>query len=201
MRFDSVPHELLVRCQKGNLDAFEELCACVQDDLYAFILSILRNHDDAADVHQECLVRMFKGLPKLRELSKFPGWIMRTAVNQCNTLRSSRNARVISLDCDETREAADLEPMFTKAAASPREVSAAHELQDHLNAAIENLPPKQKSAILLYEVEQLTVREISDLLECSEGVVKFNLFEARKKLRAALSKIEPSFAAIEASGQ
>lgn len=200
MRFDRVPHDLLVRCQAGSLQAFEELCAAVQDDLYAFILSILRDHEDAADVHQECLIRVFKGLPKLRELSRFPGWIMRTAVNQCNTLRSSRSARIISLE-DDTAESADLKPMFTPVPASPRELTAAHELQQHLNSAIETLPPKQKTTILLYEVEQLTIRQISELLECSEGVVKFNLFEARKKLRIALGKIEPSFAGVEAGAE
>jgi RNA polymerase sigma factor (sigma-70 family) len=89
--------------------------------------------------------------------------------------------------------------MFMSAPDSPRDVAAGKELQQLLNAAIEELPPKQRIAILLYEVEQMSVREIADVLECSEGVVKFNLFEARKKLRVSLCRVEPALGQI-ASG-
>ncbi|MGI8908306.1 MAG: RNA polymerase sigma factor [Candidatus Sumerlaeaceae bacterium] len=200
MRFDAVPVELLARCQAGDMDAFDSLCMAIQDDLYAFVLSILRNHEDAADIHQECLVRVYRSLPKLRDLSKFAGWIMRMAVNQCNTQRASRSARVVSME-DVVAPGTEARPMFVQEADSPREVTAHHELQKHLNTAIDSLPPKQKTAILLYEVEMMSVRDIAELLECSEGVVKFNLFEARKKLRTVLTQIEPLYFQAEATSK
>jgi RNA polymerase sigma-70 factor (ECF subfamily) len=55
-----------------------------------------------------------------------------------------------------------------------------------VNTAIAQLPPRQRSAIILYELENRPVREIAEILECSEGAVKFNLHEARKKLQELL---------------
>lgn len=191
MRFDAVPRELLQQCQRGDLQAFETLCEAVQPDLYAFVLSLLRDHDDAADVCQECLVRTFRSLPRLRQLERFPAWIMKLAVNQCHTARSRRHTgRVISLE----EGPAELESLKPAAGAtppqSPREASITREACRHLNAAIAQLPPRQRSAIILFEVEQMSVRQVSEVLDCSEGAVKFNLHEARKKLKVALEALE-----------
>lgn len=190
MRFSEVPLSLLSRCRGGDLAAFEELCACIQHDLYAFLLSLVRNHEDAADIHQECLVRMFRSLPKLRELDRFPGWLMRMAVNQTHTFREKAN-RVQVLPIGAESETAFQPVAGAAGPQSPREASAARELQALLQQAMEALPPRQQTAIALYEVEQMSVREISQVMECSEGAVKFHLHEARKKLRALLAEAEP----------
>lgn len=136
-------------------------------------------------------MRVFRSLPRLREIGRFPAWIMKLAVNQCNTARSRRQTgRVLSLEDG----AADLDFLQPAAGATPprgpREASITREACRHLNAAIAQLPPRQRAAIILFEVEQMSVRQVSELLECSEGAVKFNLHEARKKLKAALKAIE-----------
>ena len=59
-------------------------------------------------------------------------------------------------------------------------------MRDDINAAIRQLPPRQRDAIVLFEVEDLSIREISELLGCSEGAVKFHIHEARKRLRGLL---------------
>lgn len=199
MRFDCVASELLDRCRKGSPDALDELCLCVQDDLYAFILSHVRHTDDAADLLQDCLVRVCRSISSLRDTSRFAPWIMRMALNLCHShFARPGKGKVISMeDLSDPVEPARL-AASSAPAPSPREASAANELQRFLNSAIRELPDKQRAAILLFEVEQLPIKRVAEILDCSEGAVKFNLHEARNKLRVALKQFEKPGALSEA---
>lgn len=186
MRFDNVTPDLLARCRSGDSDAFEELCVAVQHDLYGLIFSMLRDHDDTDEVLQECLVRVYRHLGELREIDKFPWWLMRMAVNQAKTLRSrSRIRRVLPLE--EELEVPN-EALVASATPphSPRQLLASKELAEQIHSAVRQLPERQRMAIVLYEIEQLSVAEVAKLLRCSEGAVKFNLHEGRKKLKVYL---------------
>jgi RNA polymerase sigma factor (sigma-70 family) len=187
LRFDCVPAELVERCRAGHPDALDSLCRSIQDDLYAFILSHVRHTDDAADLLQDCLIRVCRSISTLREPSRFAPWIMRMALNLCHShFANPGKGRVVFMEDLAT----PIEPQQLAASSapppSPRDATAAKEIQDFINSAIGDLPQKQKAAILLYEVEHLPVKKIAELLECSEGAVKFNLHEARNKLRIAL---------------
>lgn len=189
MRFEGIHRELLEACRGGNFDAFEELCVAVQRDLYGFIYSVMRNHDDTDEVLQETLLRIHKHLPQLEDLDKFPGWAMRIAVNQCNSHHTHNNAKALySLDTEIEVQNEDVVGTG-RAPESPRDAMARTETKEHINIAISQLPPKQRAAIVMFEVEERSIREIAEILECSEGVVKFNIHEARKKLRKSLGPL------------
>lgn len=198
MRFDAIPRELLARCQGAAVagdgqqtreQAFDELCRLLQPDLYAFLISLLRNHDDADEVLVECLVRVHRHLAKLQDLSKFGGWVVRMAVNQVQTHRARAAIRPTtslddSLEVPHERLAGAAQPT-----PSPRANLERQEFLQEMGDAMASLPPRQREAIVLYEVEQMPIKEIALLLECSEGAIKFNLHEARKKLRERLSHL------------
>jgi RNA polymerase sigma-70 factor (ECF subfamily) len=121
---------------------------------------------------------------------------MRILVNQAMTILASRK-RTIALD-DEAQEF-DMQTALVGNAApppSPRTHAESHETQRHVQQAIDQLPCKQRLAILLFELEDMTIAEISALLDCSPGTVKFNLHEARKKLRILLT---PTFGMAHSS--
>ena len=186
MRFEGVSHSLLQRCRRGDVDAFEEFCGHVQRDLYGLVWSMLRNHDDADEVMQECLLRMFRHLPKLNDLSKCPWWAMRIAVNQCNSFRAQAASKALYPLDDSVDPPPERVMWHTGLGDSPRRSVERREMRDDINAAIRQLPPRQRDAIVLFEVEDLSIREISALLGCSEGAVKFHIHEARKRLRGLL---------------
>lgn len=197
MRFEFIPRELLERCRiapgaDGSAspeDAFEELCGLLQPDLYAFLHSLLRNHDDVDEVLVECLVRLHRHLPGLQDMDKFPGWLMRMAVNQAYT-HLSRNNRNAAESLDERMEISnDQLAAHAQPPPSPRGALEQRQMLDEISSAMNSLPPRQRSAVFLYEVEQLPIRDIAAALECSEGAVKFNLHEGRKKLRDLLSHL------------
>ena len=191
MRFTNVGPRLLERCRSGDLDAFDELCALIQHDLYSLLYAILRSHDDTDDAMQECLVRALRHLPQLQELEKFPGWMTKMAVNQCKTMLTRRRTRgFVPLEeqievPNESVVAAGQQPP------SPRKSLEGKELAGLIDAAIRSLPQRQRAAIMLYELENHPIAEIAGMLGCSEGAVKFNLHEARKKLKVALGDYLP----------
>ena len=183
MRFDEVDTGLLQRTARGDAAAFEELCAAIQPDLYAFIHSHLRNHEDTDEVLQECLVRIHRHLHTLADLARFPWWLMRMAVNQCNShrVRAAHHASV-PLDDGIRVEPGSLVAAATPPA-SPREHAERGDTRRRVDEAIAMLPPRQRSAIILFELEDHPIAEIAGILECSEGAVKFNLQIGRASCR------------------
>jgi len=181
-----VPPQLVLRCQKGEQAAFEDLVAQIGPDLYRMIFAQVRDHDDTDEILQECLVRIYKHLATLREVGKFPGWVSRILVNQCHSHRLKRS-RTAMESTDGMFEVSDREVMWQNPhLGNPRKALMRKEVFADINEAIRGLPPRQRSAIVLFEIEGLSIREIAGAMDCSEGAVKFNIHQARKKLKAAL---------------
>jgi RNA polymerase sigma-70 factor (ECF subfamily) len=181
-----VPNELVVRCQQGDPSAFEALVAQIGPDLYKMIFAQVRDHDDTDEILQECLIRIYKHLPTLREAAKFPGWISRMIINQCHSHRLKRS-RTAMESTDDILEIGDRDVMWQNPhVGNPRKVLMQKEVYAEINQAIHELPPRQRSAIVLFEVEGFSIREIAGAMKCSEGAVKFNIHQARKKLKTTL---------------
>jgi len=181
-----VPIELVSRCQQGDPSAFEELVGRIGPDLYKMIFAQVRDHDDTDEILQECLIRIYKHLATLREVVKFPGWISRMIVNQCHSHRLKRS-RTAMESTDDQVEISDRDVMWQNPhVGNPRKVLMRKEILQEINGAIRDLPPRQRSAIVLFEVEGFSIREIAEAMKCSEGAVKFNIHQARKKLKASL---------------
>ena len=188
MALKDVPPELVLRCQTGDQAAFEDLVARIGSDLYRMIFAQVRDHDDTDEILQECLVRIYKHLATLREVAKFPGWVSRMIINQCHSHRL-RRSRTAMESTDEILESSDREVMWQNPhLGNPRTTLMRKEVLADINEAIRRLPPRQRSAIVLFEVEGLSIREIAGVMDCSEGAVKFNVHQARKKLKAALRR-------------
>jgi RNA polymerase sigma-70 factor (ECF subfamily) len=146
----------------------------------------MRDHDDTDEILQECLIRIYKHLPSLREAEKFPGWISRMVINQCHSHRL-RRSRTAMESTDDTFEVQDQEVMWQNPHyGNPRTVLLRKEVVADIDRAIRKLPERQRSAIVLYEIHGLSIRQIAMAMECSEGAVKFNIHQARKKLKASL---------------
>lgn len=157
----TVTSELLERCRKREDSAFEELYAVIQRDLYAWIFSVMRNHDDTDEIFQECVIRIYKHLSSLRDHTKFTQWVSRIIINQCHTYRAKR-ARKNCASFDDRIEIANEQIAFKgKAILTPKEELYNKELRDEINCAIAKLPPKQRTAIMLFEIEGYQIKKIA----------------------------------------
>ena len=186
MAIRDVTIQLIRRCQRRDPEAFEELYREIAHELFNWIFSILRNYDDTDEVLQESLIRVFKHIGSLKEAEKFPQWSIRIAINQCYTHRSRKHRTEHYPLNEEILVKTESSRFKPREVANPRQVLMQKEVLGEINAAIANLPPKQRTAIVLFEVKGHSIREIASLLSCSEGAVKFNIHQARKKLRREL---------------
>lgn len=161
----------------------------VQPGAYAVLLSLLRDHDDACDALQNSLIRIIRFLPNLRDMDSLPGWIMRLLVNQAASGHRQRSKPVI--DFSQLNQKAGEETVLPlhSAPLSPRRTAEQHELQALILAAVSKIPERQKTALTLFEVEQLTIREVAEVMEITDGAVKFHLHEARKNVKSHLQEL------------
>lgn len=188
MALSDVPPELVKRCQDGEADAFDELFTMINDDLFRWTYSLVRNEDDALEVVQESFIRIFRHIHRLEDPAKFPHWVSRLVINQTNTFRVKRTRH----QTEELEEGYDVQeealPLQGRAGADPRKAMEQAEVLDHVNEAIRELPPRQRTAVLLFDVKGYSIRQIAEELGCSEGAVKFNIFQGRRKLRGLLEQ-------------
>lgn len=190
MALKDIPVDLIIRCQALDSRAQEELFTLIREDLFRWIYSMVRNEEDALELLQECCLRMFRHLPNLNAPEKFAGWTSRLVVNQVNTWRvkSRKTSHEELLDGIEV-ENENLPIQGGKQAPDPRTALSRKQLRSIVNNAINELPPKQRIAVELFDVQQHTIKQIAELQECSEGAVKFNIFQGRRKLRELLTPL------------
>lgn len=180
--------ELVTRAQQGDEFAFHALYRRFARTVYTVAHHMLGNHHDADEVMQETFIRIFKNLSRLRSPQAFTAWVYQITVNLCMDYRKTRSRnRWESLEADEDRQS-HFELATAKWVRNPEQVLENKELLTHITAAIDSLPGQQKAVILLHEVEGLSKKMISEVLECSLVTVRTNLHHARKKLRRRLLK-------------
>lgn len=190
MALQDVPIALVEACRGGDQVAIERLLKLVSPDVYRIVYSMLRDHDDTDEVAQETLLRMFRYVANLKEADKFPAWAMRITVNQVQTWRMKKNRQRL-YELDETLEPDDNVVIVGSGTApsNPRDAASRREVREEIERAMGGLPDRQQTAVVLFEIEGCSIKEIAAAMHCSEGAVKFNIHEARKKLQRKLAHL------------
>lgn len=188
------PDEVLVaRVQSGDTSAFDQLIERYKGRLYATIYHMTSNHEDAADLLQETLIRAFRAMPRFRRDARFSTWAHRIAVNvSINHLRQSKKRSSLSLDQMEMdpNELDSIREILSEEALRPgddREHQIAS-LQKILNEAIQSLSENHRAVVVMHSVQGMTHGQISEILGVPEGTVKTRLFHAHRLLRKKLAR-------------
>ena len=183
----SVPHvpfselkdnELIDLTLQGRTTAFEELVKRHQRQIYALALKMLKNPDDASDISQDVFLKAYEVLGTFQKKSGFHTWPYRIAVNFCiNHLRRDKGKYHVELE-------------HYHAVQSPKALDRMDlmEIEDELNQAIQKLPEKQQTTVMLRACDGLPYKEIAKILDCSIGTVKANYFHAVKNLRRLMKR-------------
>jgi RNA polymerase sigma-70 factor, ECF subfamily len=170
--------ERLVRsAQDGDQVAFGELVRRHQRRAYAVARSIVLSHDDAEDAVQDAFLHAFRALDRFRPHQPFGAWLHRIVSNAALDLSRRRKVR----DADE------LPP--TLAAGGIADPAEHAELKARLQDGLAALPARQRSVIVLHDVEGYKHSEISAMLGIPEGTARSDLHHARATLRRALRLI------------
>jgi RNA polymerase sigma-70 factor (ECF subfamily) len=182
---------LVSKAKAGAADAFRALVVRYQRKVYALALGIVKDPDLAWDVAQEAFVRVHGHLSRFEEKSSFSTWLFRitthVAIDAVRRERASRKD-----DVDEVNEAHVAEGaegiLSTGLGNDPRENALRRELAGKIQDALEALPEKHRTILVLREVEGLSYEELAERLGIHKGTVMSRLFHARKKMQAALRR-------------
>jgi len=177
---------LIERALEGELDAFNVLVERYERPLYNVCLRMLSSTQSAEDATQEAFISAFRSIRSFRGGS-FKSWLFRIGANACyDELRRQRSRPSRSIDepvgeDERTIELPDREP-------TPEESAETADLRDALSEEIGGLPPDQRLAIILRDVQGLEYEEIAEATNTSLGTVKSRINRARSRLRKALLK-------------
>jgi len=169
--------ELIRRSRDGDLQAMEILYEHFKSSLFSLALRYTYNFAAAEDVIQDVFVKVFTNLHTLDDDKAFFGWLYRIAVNTClSYLRSHKMIRQRTVPLE------DVHGILPDSGPSVSEKAENKLLED----SIQQLPPKLKSVFLLHDVQGFKHSEVAQILGCSVGTSKSQLFKARKKIRKLL---------------
>jgi len=158
-----------------------------KNKIYTYSLYMLKNKMDASDVTQEVMIRIWKNIDKFK-MSAAKTWIMRTTNNLCiDYLRKRSNASNRENEIDEIFE----DTYSTNGNAdNPYLITHFRMMASKVKEAIQRLPENLRSVFVLYEIEGMKYKEISNALDIPLGSVKVYLLRARKKLHEELKEYE-----------
>lgn len=159
---------------KGDEDAFSYLMDINKENLYRTAFAYVKNKEDALDVLQETVYKAFISIEKLKEPKYFNTWLTRILINNAINL-INKNKKIISI---------------VDNLSNTENIRKENNIEDKLDiiSAIDSLEDKYKNVIILKYFQDLTINEISQILECPLGTVKTHLNKGLSKLRIITGK-------------
>src|SRR5262249_18343035 len=149
---------------------------------------LLRDREEAWDVAQEAFVRAFHSLGAFRGQSAFYTWLFRITVNVATDRQRARAAQGRAFGAARVPEE-EWRRTTPDPGARPDQSAVQMEQRDRIRQALDALPPKARTIIMLSDVEGLSYREIAEVLRCPIGTVMSRLHNARKRLKGLLGPI------------
>jgi len=171
---------LVARAREGDREAFDELVRLTHADTYTLAYRLVGNEEDARDVVQEAYLRAYRGLGKFRGDARFTTWMYRITAN-CAATYLGRRSRHRHEVLDDSVPVAD-----PRTDHDPQLRADAADLRNRLAEALDDLPPRLRSVVVLRDVYDLPHESIAAELGISESAAKVRLHRARNKLREQL---------------
>lgn len=183
---------IIKKAQQGDMQAFEELLVKYDRHVMNLAYSFRRNSEDAKDIYQEVFMRIFRGIKSFKFNSEFSTWLYRITANVCISYHNKMKRHTHeSLDKSFSYGDEDSTKLSDLIEGNSETDSAliGKDFGLHINKALEELPPKQKLAFTLKFYEGYKIREIAEIMECTDGTIKRYLFTATNKMREKLQGI------------
>ena len=188
MDSDPGDEELMRRLQGGEDAALAQLMQRWEIPVKRFIFRIVGNTAEAEDLAQEVFVRVYSKRATYRAGAKFSTWCFSIATNQArNRLRWWRRRPAISLNA--WTEAGGDTTDESRVGESASSNAVTHEQIAAVQAAVAALPLDLRTALVLFEYEDLSMAEIAAALDCSAKAVESRLYRARQQLKQVLRPI------------
>ncbi len=171
--------ELIRRYLEGDVAAFESLMRAHEDRVFSVCLRMMRDRDAALDATQEVFLTVFRKADRYKEQAAFSTWLYRVAVNTCyDQLRRATRRRTEPMP-------EHIDPHDPRSS----DVLSAVELRPDIERALARIAPEFRAAVVLVDLEGMSLEGAADTLEVPLGTVKSRVFRARRQLAEELGNL------------
>ena len=179
---------LVSAAQNGDNDAMNELFNAFYNDFYYFALKTVKNDELALDITQETFVEIINTLGNLKEPAAFVTWAKQITYHQCT--RYFKKKKDVLVDEDEDGNTIFDTLKEDKAEFVPDEALDKADFKKTVMAILDELSEEQRSAVMMYYFDEMSVRQIAEIQGVSEGTVKSRLNYARKAIKNSVEEYE-----------
>src|SRR5262249_17735624 len=172
--------DVIERAAAGDLGAFEQLMLRTQHRVLSTARRILGDPGDAEEATQEVFLRVYKYLYRFDRTKPFEPWLYRLTVNVCNDIAASR-PKFLPAESQCNRE-----PVANTS--DPDELLSLDEQRRLVQSALTRLPHRQRAAVVLRDLQGLSISEVAEALKISQAAVRSHLSAARVRLKGVIEK-------------
>ena len=176
--------------KKGDQQAIAQLYEQTSRRAYYLAKQLVKDEDQAQDIVQDAYVKVFTNLPLLEQVENFQGWLNTIVVNRSKDYLKKKKPMLFSKMVSEEDEGSELDFEDEGGYFSPDQKVDYAETKRLIQGMIDRLPQEQRMAIVLFYLEEMPVKQIARVMECSEGTVKSRLNYGRKAIKAQVLELE-----------
>jgi RNA polymerase sigma-70 factor (ECF subfamily) len=190
---DALDHADMAAMCAGRDAALDSLMARHAGPLCRFLIRLLQDDEEAADLAQTAFVRVFQNRERFDPANKFSTWLYAIAANLARDRQrwQGRHPQV-SLDAAIGEDGSDVTEILPHDAPGPAELADAAERAKLVRTAVAALPEDLRVPLVLAEYEGMSQADIGAVLECSAKAVELRIYRARQQLRQSLATLLPS---------
>src|SRR5215469_4123197 len=180
--------ELVRRAQKDDKQAFEELVRRHQNRVFAVAGGILRSREDVEDIAQQVFLKAYFSIKRFDQRAAFTTWLYKITVNECWDLLRKRKVRPLVVEADLSEEQNRQYQASDKGDTRSQDVSERLENRQELERLLDCLEERDRTMLVLKEVQGFSVEEIAEVLGINGNTVKVRLFRARQRITERLKR-------------
>lgn len=177
---------LLKRIKDGDVESFELLIKDYQVYAYNIAYRMMGNEEDAKDITQEALIKVYKSIHKFKETSSFSTWLYRIVMNTCKDELKKRKEATVSLDKEIETDDGTISREIGDERLNPSTIVERNEVSQLVQEAISELPDANRMVVVLRDIQGLSYEEISQVIKEPIGTVKSRISRGRNQLKKLL---------------
>ncbi len=180
---------LVKKAKEGDGKAYDELILLYKDAVHGVIYRMVRNKQEAEDLTQEAFIKAYNSINSFNEEYAFSTWLFKIATNNCIDYFRKRKLKTQSMDQTIRYKDDEIRQEYPDTERTADKELLASEKTSLIKNAIDDLPEKYKTAIILRHTEEKSYEEIAEILDLPLGTIKARIFRAREMLKKSLKDV------------
>jgi len=176
--------ELIKKAIGGDKRTLREIVELNKKKIFYLAYDLTGSMEDAEDLSQEVFLKLFKSLKKYKGKALLSSWLYRITINTYLSQKRLGTNKILDNTIDD--EVIDRKINDSNITSNPEIYAEGEQIQEHLNAALQNLSPRERTVFVLRNYQGMLLKDCSEHLNISEGTIKSLQFRAIKKLQKEL---------------